>query len=105
MEPAAYVEMGGGTSLNTVPLCCDEGVHQGAVESGWFFSLTCNTAFQSLNNTLTTNGGTVMAIIDDNYLLGNMNHIFASNKTFAEELDKVDYSSNLQNQSASLKRH
>ena len=66
MEPAAYAGMGGGTSLTTSPFRCNEGIRQGAVKSGWSFTLACNPAFQCLNETLAANGGAVMAIIDDN---------------------------------------
>ena len=43
------------------------------------FALACNPAFSKLNNKLAKNGGAVMAIIDDNYLLGNMDDIFVMN--------------------------
>ena len=33
LEPAAYVGMGGGCGMITAPFKCEEGVHQGAVES------------------------------------------------------------------------
>ena len=60
MEPAAYVGMGGGCQLITAPFKCKEGVHQGAVESGFYFSIACNPSFQELNDTLAVHGGAVV---------------------------------------------
>ena len=78
--------MGYGTELTQAPFRCEEGVHQGAVESGWLFSLACNTAFQNLNATLKEVGGRAMRIIDDNYSLGPPAVIFQANKTLTKEL-------------------
>ena len=39
LEVDAYVGMGSGTSLHTTPFTMNEGMHQGAIESSWFFSL------------------------------------------------------------------
>ena len=52
LDPAAYVGMGSGTQLGKDLFKCTEGVHQGAVESGWFFALACNEVFQRYNTTL-----------------------------------------------------
>ena len=70
LAPEAYIGMGNGTALVTAPFRCCEGTQQGAVESGWDFSLLCNKAFQRLNNRLKADGGGATAIIDDNYLVG-----------------------------------
>ena len=35
LEPKGYIGMGHGTELTEAPFRCEEGVHQGAVESGW----------------------------------------------------------------------
>jgi len=51
--------------------------------------LTCNPAFQKLNNKLAENEGVVMAIIGDNYLPRNMSNTFNANDTFAEDLAEV----------------
>ena len=48
--PEAYVGIGNGTGLATAPFRCVEGVHQGAIEAGWFFAIAVNPAFQRLNN-------------------------------------------------------
>ena len=45
LSPEAYVGMGNGTHLSTVPVCCTEGAHQGAIRTGWHFSLGCNNSF------------------------------------------------------------
>ncbi|EJK51883.1 hypothetical protein THAOC_28906, partial [Thalassiosira oceanica] len=63
-----------------------EGVHQGAVESSWYFSITCNRAFQNLREYLAPSGGGVQAIIDDNYSFGRPDVIFEANKAFAADL-------------------
>ena len=65
-----YIGMGYGAKLTKAPFNCKEGVHQGVVESGWLFSLACNTAFQTLNKTLKEAGEGAMGIINDNYILG-----------------------------------
>ena len=49
-----------------------KGVHQGVVESGWFFAIGTNKAFQKMNNTLAMEG--VMAIVDGNYAMGHPEH-------------------------------
>ncbi|EJK70875.1 hypothetical protein THAOC_07730, partial [Thalassiosira oceanica] len=86
LEPEAYVGMGSGTGLFTAPFKMVEGVHQGAVESGWYFSITCNRAFQNLREYLAPSGGGVQAIIDDNYSFGRPDVIFEANKAFAADL-------------------
>ena len=86
LEPKGYIGMGRGVDLAKAPFRCEEGVHQGAVESGWLFSLACNNVFQKLNATLKEAGGGAMAIIDDNYSLGPPELVFNSNKVFALDL-------------------
>ena len=89
LSPEAYVGMGSGTQLAQAPFKCEEGVHQGAIESGWFFSLACNKAFQKLNTRLAAVGGGVMAIINDNYTMGLPEHIFPASRAFASDLAEV----------------
>jgi len=67
----------------------DEGVHQGAIESSWFFSLGCNAAFQNHRGALAPNGGGVAAIIDDNYGVGHPADIFPAHAAFAADLAQV----------------
>ena len=37
LEPSGYVAMGNGTRLIDAPFSCDEGGHQGAVETSFLF--------------------------------------------------------------------
>ena len=89
LEPEAYVGMGNGTALVTAPFRVSEGVHQGAIESGWLFSLGCNKAFQALNRRLAPHGGGVMAIVDDNYAMGPPEAVFPAKDEFAVNIAKV----------------
>ena len=66
MHQAAYVGMGSCKQLIEAPFKCAEGVHQGAVESGCCFAPAYNKVFQKYNTTLLENGGSVIAIIDNN---------------------------------------
>jgi len=52
-------------------------------------AIACTLAFQTLNNTLKEHEGAVMAIINDNYLMEKMEHIFSANVTFTDDLAKV----------------
>ena len=70
LEPSAYGRMGKGTELITTLFRMGEGVYQGAVESGWFFSLGVNKPFQRCNLFLAECGGGIAASIDDNYING-----------------------------------
>ena len=89
MLPKAYIGIGNGAQLVTAPFRCAEGVHQGAIKSGWFFSIDVNSAFQNLHTTLADCKGGVSAIIDVNYIMGPKEHIFAANQDFAEDLLKA----------------
>ena len=84
-----YVGMGGGISLVEAPFKCEEGMHQGAVESGCFFSLDCNKAFQTLRTKLQDCGGGGTAIIDDNYTLGPTEAIFTAHQQFGVGIREV----------------
>jgi hypothetical protein len=64
-------------------------VQQGAVESSWFFAIACNKGVQNLNNKLTIFREGVMAIIDDNYIIGLKEEIFEACKGFAADLTDV----------------
>ena len=59
------------------------------MESGWYFALACDEAFQKYNTTLLENGGSVMAVIDDNHAMGYPEHIFSAHQTFRLDLVKV----------------
>ena len=89
MLPEAYMGMGNVAQLVTAPFRCVEGVHQGTTESGWFFSIDVNRAFRNLCTTLSDCEGGVTGIIDDNYIMGPPDQIFAANKAFAEDLLEV----------------
>ena len=89
LEPSAYVGMGKGTNLVTAPFRMEEGVQQGAVESGWLFSLGANPAFQRCNRMLAEHGGALTAIIDDNYINGPPAQAFEANRMLAEDLKEV----------------
>ncbi|KAL7526851.1 hypothetical protein ACHAWF_001937, partial [Thalassiosira exigua] len=89
LAPEAYVGMGSGTGLVTAPFACDEGAHQGAVESGWNFALAVNKAFQRFIRTLEVVDGGVVAIIDDNHALGLPRALFATNQVFVQDLAEV----------------
>ena len=64
-------------------------MHQGAVESGWFFSLGYNKAFQLLQTKLQDCGGRVTAIIDENYTLGPPEVILAAHQQFDVNITEV----------------
>jgi len=70
LEPNAYVGMGNVTCLLNVSFMSKEGVQRGVVESGWFFAIEVDKAFKRLHQRLVPHGGGVMAIIDDNYVMG-----------------------------------
>jgi len=89
LDVNAYVGMGSGTSLHTTPFTMNEGMHQGAIESSWFFSLGCNAAFQNHRGALAPNGGGVAAIIDDNYGVGHPADIFPAHAAFTADLALV----------------
>ena len=81
--------MGNGAQLVTAPFRCVEGVHQGAIKSGKFFSIAVDSAFLKLCTTLADCEGGVTVIIDDNYIMGLKEHIFAANQEFVEDLLKA----------------
>ena len=90
MYPVAYMGMGSGTQLIKAAFKYAEGVHQGAVESGCFLHLNVTRYFKKYNTILLENGGTsVMVIIDDNYAMGYLEHIFSAHQTFGLDLVKV----------------
>ena len=89
MEPAAYIVMGNSTGLTTAPFRCEEGVHQGAIDTEWFVSIRCNRASKWLKNNLREHDGCVIAIVDNNYLMGPPEAIFLANKIFARDLKEV----------------
>ena len=89
LEPSAYVGMGKGTELTTAPFRMDKGFHQGAVNSGWLFSLCFNKPFQRCNRGLADHGGGMMAIVDDNYLSGPPVQAFEAMKGLEVDLQEV----------------
>ena len=86
MKPTAYIGLGAGTRMTTAPFKCSEGQHQGAIESSWLFSLAVNDAFQRHNARLAEHGGAMMAIMDDNYTIGNKEIIFNLMKLLKDDL-------------------
>ena len=73
LEPSAYIGMGKvgkGTDLTTALFRVAEGTHQGAVESGWLFSVAVNPAFKRADRTMAEHGGGLAATIGDNYITG-----------------------------------
>jgi hypothetical protein len=86
---SSYVGMGSGLRLTNAPFIIDEGVRQGAIESSWFFAIACNKAFQNLNSRLAPFGGGIMAVINDNYIIGPKEEIFKACKGFATDLTDV----------------
>ena len=88
MLPEAYIGMGNGARLVTAPFRCVEGGHPGAIKSEWFISIAVDNAFQEQHITLADCEGRVTAIIDDNYIMGPEEHIFAASQPFTEDLPK-----------------
>ena len=70
LEPSAYVCIGKGIDLVTAPFKMEEGVQQGAMESGWLLLCGVNSAFQRCNRLLAEHGGALTVIINDNYISG-----------------------------------
>jgi hypothetical protein len=90
---SSYTGLGSCMRLTHVLFRIDEGIQQGAVESSWFFAITCNRAFQNLNNKLTPFRGGIMAIVDNNYIIGPKEEIFEACKGFAADLTNLGLSS------------
>ena len=86
LEPSAYVGMGKGTELTIAPFRVAEGTHQGAVESGWLFSLAVNPTFKMCDRMVAEHGGGLVAIMDDNYITGPPAQAFEANKHLMAEL-------------------
>ena len=81
--------MGEWTELITAPFRVAEGTHQGAVESGWLFSLAVNSAFKRCNRRVAEHGGGLVAIIDDNYITGPPAQAFEANKHLMADLKET----------------
>ena len=89
LEPKGYMAMGNGTGIVAAPFRCEEGGHQGAVETSFMFSLTVDTAFKAYARRLAEVGGGISAIIDDSYAFGPPRELFAANNQFAIDIAKV----------------
>jgi hypothetical protein len=89
LEPSAYIGMGKETNLVTAPFKMEEGVQQGAVESGWLFSFGANPACQWCNRLLVKHGGAITAIVNDNYINRPPAQAFEANRIIAEDLNEV----------------
>ena len=99
--PEAYVGMGNGTSLATAPFRCAEGVHQGAIEAGWFFAIAVNPpAFQRLNNRLREHGGGVVPSLMTIIFLAHQSKYLLQMMHLLLILLKLDSLPNQANQSA-----
>jgi hypothetical protein len=70
LTPNSFIVMVSGTNLTAAPFRSEEGLQQGAVPSGYLFTLRCNKAYQCANRDLTLVGLGMFAIIDDHYLQG-----------------------------------
>ena len=94
LDPSGYVAMGNGTRLIDAPFSnCDDGGHQGAVETSFLFGLAVNKAFKNFHQRLQEVGGGLTAIVDDNYAIGPPRELFLANKQFAIELKEVGLTS------------
>ena len=89
LEPLGYMAMGNGTNIVSAPFRCEEGGHQGAVETGFLFSLAIHIALKKFNDSLASVGGGVTAIMDDTYAMGPPRELFAANAQFAIDLAEV----------------
>ena len=67
----------------------EEGVHQGAVPSGYLYSLAQNCAMQNHRERVEAEGGGVTVIFDDNTTLAPREVIFTLAKQLAEDLALV----------------
>ena len=70
LTPMSFIGMGRGTNLTAAPFRSEEGLQQGAVPSGYLFTLGCNKAYQRANRDLNMVGEAMFAIIDNHYLQG-----------------------------------
>ena len=91
LEPLAYVGMGKGTELITASFRVAEGTHQGAVESGWLFSLAVNPTFKQCDRMVAEHGGGLVAIMDDNYITGPPAQAFEATKHLMAELKEAGH--------------
>ena len=64
----------------------EEGVHQGAVPSGYLYSLAQNRAMQNHRDRVEAEGGGVSVILDDNTTLAPTEVIFTLTKQLADDL-------------------
>ena len=78
-----------GTDLITTPSRMDEGVHQGAVEMGWLFSMGVNRPFQQCNRNIVKYCGGMSAKVDDNYLREYPGKDFEPNMILRESVSVV----------------
>ena len=89
LTPMSFIGMGSGTNLTAAPFRSEEGLQQGAVPSGYLFTLGCNKAYQRANRDLNMVGGAMFAIIDDHYLQGPPRSLLEVNTNLALDLAEV----------------
>ena len=89
LDPVLYIKMGSGVHIEDAGFRSCDGLDQGAIEAGLFFSLAIDSAMQNMNRTLGEAGGGVVAIIDDNYPMGPPEVLFKANNQLKADLKKV----------------
>ena len=85
----SYVAMGSGIHMIDAGFQVEEGVHQGAVPSGYLYSLAQNRAMQNHRERVEAEGGGVTVILDDNTTLAPREVIFTLAKQLADDLALV----------------
>jgi hypothetical protein len=89
LNTKSYVAMGSGTNMTDANFRVEEGVHQGAVPSGWSYSLGQNHAMQSHRARVEAIGGGVTVILDDNTTIAPREVLFNMTRQLAEDLSLV----------------
>ena len=89
LNTRSYVAMGSGIHMTSAGFRVEEGVHQGAVPSGYLYSLGQNRAMQNHRERVEAEGGGVSVILDDNTTLAPREVIFTLTKQLADDLALV----------------
>ena len=103
--PEAHVGVGNGTSLTTAPCRCAEGVHQGAIEAGWFFLPLHVTLAPSSDSTIDLENMGAAGVIGLPSLMSIISWVHQNKslllmKSLLLTLQRLDSLLNLANQSA-----